>query len=185
MGMSKFSGLRNANEYYYGGPSGTPGALVIAQGNSATGSQTITLEFGQVVLADGSSVAVVSTTTPILVGNGANQETVTPTAVSNLTPGVYGTCQVTASFANTHGTGEQVASATFGLVEAVNDAHGKGGVVAVDGTWTGNGGVTATITGNKGWTNVCVLDWRGTTGAVSYKAASNGANMAATTNVLY
>ena len=182
---TQFSGLRNAVDYAYGAAGTNTPALRVDIGNTATGAQTITLAFGLITLPDGTQVMPLSTTAPILVGVGTNQETVTPSAVSCNTPSLYDTCTITATFSNTHGTGDLVASATFGLIEAVNAAHATGGLVSVDGKWTQAGGVTSTITSNKGWTNVCVLDWRGTSGAVSYKAASNGANMAATAISLY
>lgn len=185
---SQFTGIRNAFDYAYGIAATERGVvtpLKVLVGNQATGSQTITVDFGVCTTLDGRTFTPITTTTPITIGSGSNQETVTPTAVSNPTPAIYGTCQVTASFSNLHGNGDPIASGTFGLIEAVNDAHILGGLVGVDGRWVSAGGITGTITGNKGWTNVCVLDWRGTTGAVSYKAASNGVNMTATSNVLY
>lgn len=185
---SKFTGIRNANDFAFGlaTSSGTgPQPLRVLVGNPGAGTYTITLDYGVVFTFDGKSFLPLSTTSSITVGSGANQETISPSAITNPTPGVYGTCQLTAVFANAHGNGDPVATATYGLSEAVLDAHVLGGLVAVDGAWAAAGGVTGTITGAKGFTNVCVLDWRGTTGAVSYKAASNGAAMAATTTALY
>jgi hypothetical protein len=179
-----FNGVRSAIDYAYG-VNAKIAPLRVDVGNAATGSQTITLAYGFVTLADGTVINPLSTTAPITIGIGANAETVTPSAVSCSTPTLYSTCSITATFANTHGEGDVVASGSFGLIEAVNDAHTLGGLVAIDGRFAQAGGVTATITGNKGFTNVCILDYRGTTGATSYKAASNGANMAATAVTLY
>ena len=182
-----FAGLRNAAAYSYGtGMSAAPPPLIVGVGPVAAGTGvTITVQYGVTVLGDGTQVSPLSTTTPINIGVGTNAETVTPTAVSCTTPTVYNSCTFTVTTSNSHGTGDPISSATFGLIEAVNAAHTLGGLVAVDGAWVSAGGVTSTITSNKGWTNVTVLDWRGTSGAVSYKAASNGANMAATTVTLY
>lgn len=180
----QFAGVRNAFDFAYGvNPNVAP--LRVDIGNTATGSQTITLAFGNVNLPDGTVLMPLATTAPITVGVGSNAETVTPSAVSCATPGQYDTCTITATFSNTHGVGDLVSSGTFGLVEAVNAAHTLGGLVAVEGKWAQAGGSTSTITGNKGFTNVSVLDYRGTTNAVSYTSASNGAAMAATLNKLY
>jgi len=183
------AGIRNAIDYAFGlssQPATTaPAPLHVLLGNSAAGTFSITLDYGVIYTADGRQILPLSTSTPIIVGSGPNQETVTPTAVSVPSPGIYGTTQVTAAFLNPHGQGEPVASASFGLGEAVNDAHALGGLVSIDGRWAAMGGATATITGQKGWTNVTVLDQRGTTAAKSYIAASNGAAMAASTISLY
>lgn len=180
---SKFAGLINANTYAYGYYGITP--LSVGIGTTATGAGTITLAYGNIVTTDGVTVMPLATTAPIIVGVGSNAETVTPTAVSCSTPAQYNTCQVTATFANIHGVGDLVTTGTFGLIEAVNASHTFGGLVAVDGKWTAIGGVTGTITGNKGYTNVCVLDWRGTTTAKSYTSTSNGVNMTVTAISLY
>ena len=61
--------------------------------------------------------------TPIIVGLGsANQETVTPTAVSgcNQARAWYGLMLITATFANTHGPGDIVVSGDAGIQEAIN-----------------------------------------------------------------
>ncbi len=157
----------------------------ITTGNSATGAATITVATANVTLPDGRQVFPFATTAPLLIGAGGTQETVTPTAVSNCTvTGLgYTACSITASFTYVHGNGEIVQSGTFGLEEAVNDAHAAGGgVVIIDATWVNLGGVNATMTANKGWTNVAIVDGRGTVSgsAFSYKVASNGANYAAT-----
>jgi hypothetical protein len=181
---SNFIGLRNAVDYAYGVVPNIP-PLSVSTGFIGSGSQTVIVSQGTISLPDGTQITPLSTTAPITIGLGANAETVTPSAVSCSTPLQYNTCSFTATFTNSHGVGDPVASASYGLVEAVNVAHGLGGLVGIDGRWVSFGGTTSTITSNKGWTNVTVLDWRGTSGAVSYKSTSNGANMAATTNVLY
>ena len=111
----------------------------IFSGNSATGSQTITV-CANGTLADGrqfnpfaSSNSVFS---PITVDpQGSVAETVTPTAVTQIsTPAGVGsnlTCSnVTASFSNVHGSSfnlSQVISGDAGIEEAVNDAAANGG----------------------------------------------------------
>lgn len=104
---------------------------------TATGSQTLTLVQGAngqcaPVNPDGTVVqnALVNPGgalfTPIVVGLGtANQETVTPTAVSN--------CSITASFSYVHGPGDIIMSGDAGINEAINSAPSAGGDVVVDG----------------------------------------------------
>lgn len=143
---SRFAGRYNANDYNYGGlGSTTPGPLVVSTGNSATGVGTLTLTLGQVTLSDGTNFAPLNINAPILVGAGSNAEIVTPTAVSNASPSVPYTTTVTATFANLHG-GDPVASATFGLQEAINAADAAGGgIVVVNGQWFQNGGTVTII----------------------------------------
>ncbi len=189
-GPSVFSGVSKAWDFAFGA-NGYVAPLTVDVGTTATGSQTITLAFGQVTLRDGRLLTPLSTTTAITIGSsaGSNLETVTPSAVSCSTPAVYDSCTVTATFTYTHGKGESVSSGSYGIGEAANYTHTLGGLVSVDGyvaTAAGSraNAITA-ITGVKGWTNVTVLDWMGTTGAVSYKALSNGSLYVATTVGLY
>ena len=177
---TSFAGLKNAFDFAYGvNPNVSP--LVIGIGNTATGSQTITLQFGNVTLSDGTVLMPLATTAPITVGLGSNAETVTPSAVSCSTPTVYNSCTVTATFANTHGQGEPVSSGTFGVAEAVNAAHAiGGGLVAFDAKWAAAGGATTQFASKTyGWANVTLLDWRGTgngtTLGVSWRASNGGA----------
>jgi hypothetical protein len=181
---TRFAGLANAADYAYG-VTAAVSPLRVDIGNTATGAGTVTLAFGFVTLGDGTMLTPLSTTAPIVIGVGTNAETVTPSAVSCATPLIVDTCTVTATFSNLHGIGDLITSGTYGLVEAVNAQHTLGGLVAIDGRWVQIGGSTGTITGNKGFTNVSVLDWRGTTAAVSYTSTSNGVNMTATAHVLY
>lgn len=177
---TSFSGVRNAIDYAYGVQANV-GPLRVDQGNSTTGSGTvITLAYGLVSLPDGTTFMPFSTTAPITVGIGSNAETVTPSAVNCGTPQIYSTCQITASFANSHGIGDVVASGTFGIAEAVNAAHaGGGGLVAFNGAWVLAGGATSQFASKTyGWANVALLDYRGTgngtTLGVSWRA-TNGA----------
>jgi len=177
--ISDFSGIHNAFSFAYG-VNGKVSPLRVIIGNGATGASTITVgPLGSITTADGLVIYPLATTAPILVGGGANQETVTPSAVSQNTDGSW---TISATFSNLHGVGDTVSSATIGLIEAVNYAHNKGGLVVVDGSWVQAGGTNSTITSNKGYTNVSVLDARGTVSgsAFSFKAASNGSAMVAT-----
>ena len=120
---------------FYGNPAGK-----VSVGNAATGSSTITVESGYIVLADGRVVLPFSVGAPILIDIGTVQETVTPTTVSGcgLAPAPSGiaTCSITGSFTNLHPHGAIVASGTFGLQEAINDAQNAGGgKVVVDKFW--------------------------------------------------
>lgn len=147
---SVFAGRYNAVDFAYGvstGSQGTaPGALRVQVGNAAAGAAAITLDFGQAATFDGRTFTPPATTAPILVGSGANQETVTPSAVTNNTPAIYGSCQVTATFSNAHGNGDPVASATVGLQEAINYANGLGGgIVVIDPRWVAAGGTQAIV----------------------------------------
>lgn len=145
---SRFAAFVNANEFNYGGAGvEAPSALNVYQVSpSAVGAATITLAFGQFGLTDGTNFAPLNVNAPIIVGVGSNAETVTPTAVSNPTPGIYGSATITATFANTHGSGDTVSSGTFGLQEAVNFSVSRGsGTVIVDQAWYNSGGTLAII----------------------------------------
>jgi len=188
---TQFSGIRNAITYDYGTPASAAPPLTVAIGIAAPGTTSVTLLVGYTVLADGTQITPLATNAPINIGAGSNVETVRPTAISCATPTIPNTCVVTGWFHNAHGVGDPVTSGTYGLMEAVNAAHVQGGLVSVDGAWTAAGGVTGTITGGTpagtglGFTNVTVLDWRGTTGAVSYTSTSNTLLMTATSYHLY
>lgn len=140
---TRFAGYYNAVNYNYGGAGAdAPGPLQVLTGTSVIGAGTVTLNFGQVALSDGSNVGVLNINAPITVG----AETVTPTAVSNPTPGVYGSATVTATFALVHGSQESVSSATVGLQEAINAASAAGGgIVVVDAAWFALGGTAAIL----------------------------------------
>src|SRR5271168_3437905 len=128
--------------------------VTIQTAPTATGAGTIFVTPGVPSNPDGSQVinAFVSPGggiyTPIIVGLGsANQETVTPTAVSGCNSGSSGTatCLITATFANTHGPGDLVVSGDAGIQEAMNSVP-NGGIVVVDNTaGVTNANFTATI----------------------------------------
>lgn len=116
----------------------------MVNGNTATGSQTITVTPALVTLQDGRTINPWSVTVPITVDlSGSASETVTPTAVScNLSGGgqMGGICNITASFSNLHSGGgiANIMSGTFGLNDAVQDAFNSGGgVVQVDPSFAG------------------------------------------------
>jgi hypothetical protein len=160
---ASFAGWFSAYNYAYGVNRG-PSSLRVDRGNSVTGSQsTITLAFGVTTLSDGRYFTPLATNAPITIGNGANTETVTPSAVNCTTPQLLDTCTVTATFTQLHNPGDQIRSGTVGLQEALNAANAAGGGAGVvDSTWYANGGtsgilaaavttgVTATCDNSKG-----------------------------------
>ncbi len=145
---SVFAGWFKAANFAYGAPGG-PGALVIQQSNpvvalSPVAAVAATVAFGYTTTIDGIVFYPLATTAPINVGTDSNQEEVTPDSVSGNGLTGYQQTSFTADFANDHGSGDQIASATFGLQEAINycDAQG-GGKVVVDEEWTRLGGTDA------------------------------------------
>ena len=164
MAASRFAGLFNANEFAYGVGPTPPAALVVDIGNQSGGT-SLTLAFGYITLADGTKYFPLSTNAPVTVGIGSNAETVTPTAVSSNGNTSYDGVSFTSPIANTHGTGDQVTSGTFGLQEAINYAAGfGGGVVVVDARWALFGGTSAMLAAAVLPTNgsVTIQDNRGT-----------------------
>jgi hypothetical protein len=125
--------------------------LTVYAGNSVGGgvSSNVTVAFGQTTLIDGTILFPLAANAPVLVGTGANQETVTPTAVgagSITSPTVAGQYNFTALFQNVHGIGDPVASATVGLQEAINFAVSQGGgAVVVTDVWVLSGGTSAML----------------------------------------
>jgi hypothetical protein len=167
---SRFAGIRNAIDYAYGYPGCAAGPLQVIQGSTTSGAYTIVCSPVQSQSIGGDAITI-TVNNPITIGSDSGIETVTPTAVSlnNL-----GQVLITATFANAHSTGAQVRSGSFGLGEAVQSAHQFGGLVIVDGAWVAAGGVNATITATKGWTNVSILDGRGTASASAFSYHSTG-----------
>lgn len=168
---SREAGVFNAAAYNWSD------RITISNGNASTGSATITLQWGSVALQDGRELAPFAVGAPITVGTGSTVETVTPTSVSGCTIGRgannYQSCNITASFSNVHGSGEPVSSGTAGLQEALNDAFlntvkapGIGGTVVVDKAWATGGGTTAMLLAALPYSNVSILDERGSTPAL-------------------
>lgn len=122
-----------ANSYNYGGAQ----SAQVATGNASTGSSTITIRGGYIVLPDGRAVVPFAVGVPIIINDGV-AELVVPTSVSGCfkaqgmnqdLPLV--TCTITASFAAIHGAYAGVLSGTGGIAEAVADAYNWGGGVVV------------------------------------------------------
>ncbi len=185
-----YAGTANAWDFAYGVQPNVPPLRVDMATISPTGTATISVAYGQVSLPDGTVITPLSTSAPITVGVGANQETVTPTAVTCSTPQVYQSCTFTASFTYQHGTGDPVASASRGLEEAAAYASSQGGGLVIIGPQWFKGyashaaGITA-LTGFKSVSAVVtVLDYSGIPGVFSYNAAS-GSVYASTTHVIY
>lgn len=168
---TKFAGIYNAVEYAYGTGGSVAQPLRVGIGNAVTGAQTISLVTGVTTLSDGTNITPVTTTTPITVGNGADAETVTPSAVVCPTPLVTNSCQITATFARLHFTGDRVASGTIGLQEALNAAAVKHGSVVVDGSWNAAGGTSGMISAATISTGTAIADNRA--GAVFGSGSGN------------
>lgn len=157
----------------------------IINGNTATGSQTITVAPALVSLPDGRQINPWSVTVQITVDLGSSvSETVTPTSIS-CSPGggtyVGGTCNVTASFNNLHGTAiNNIMSGSFGLNDAANDAfNAGGGIVSVDPSF---GGTDATLYAQVPFSNVGIEDAR--KGAMQYWSLAPNTTALATPTAL-
>ncbi len=141
------------------------GASIVA-GNSATGSQTITICPAFVQLRDGRAVNIFGnrngTFAPITIDpQGSLAEPVTPTAVSLVsdpTGQTVGQCAaVTASFTNTHSPSKslfQVISGDNGIQEALNDAAANGGGQVY---WEKDCGIVTLNTGAATTTSTCTV----------------------------
>lgn len=132
----------------------------IISGNTSTGAGVSIVIYpgpgGTETLADGAQVALASiyaTNVKLTVDFGqANQEYVTPTAVSiggcpagNIGVGGASTCvTVTGTFNNTHGQSAVITSGDFGIFEAINDAGAQGGGVVF---WMVDTGIVTLNTG--------------------------------------
>lgn len=157
-----FAGMYRALSYAYGVIPEIPGLIVdLAAGVTAnTGTQTLSVAFGNISLQDGTVLSPLATNAPITVGTGTGADTVTPTSVSNNSPSVYQSSNFTASgFSHAHGTGDKVSSATVGLQEAINAAKAAGGgVVVLDIAWYLNGGTAAILDAASVPSNVGIWD---------------------------
>lgn len=183
--LSRVGGMFYAAVYNYP-------AVTVYSGNAATGSQTIVLNTpGCLALVDGRVVCPFSVNNPITIDIGANQETVTPTAVSGCgyqQPVYPPACSITATFGYAHGAGTRVASGTAGLNEAASDAAGASGsgsgVAVVDAMFTGT---VAQITAARGlFANVSVKDVRGVElGPITVSGTCTGTATASSTLFLY
>lgn len=152
MAVSAFGGQYSANLFNYGGlsssyPQNPPG---VVQGITVTGAGTIQASSNKCVTVDSINFAPFATNAPVIVGIGANQETVTPTSVGGTSDTQYApvdsAVSISATFSFVHGLGEPIASGTYGLQEAINFAAANGGgVVVVDPVWYRSGGTAAII----------------------------------------
>jgi hypothetical protein len=184
------NGIANAWDFAFGlNKSVSP--LVLSSSSTSTGSQTYTVELGQTTAADGTVILPLQVNGIVSVGVGPNQETVTITAVTAVTPGLINTCSFTATFANAHGAGEIVVSGSGGVQEAAhNRLIAGGGLVAITPSWfawagtSHAAGITALTAYKSLGATVTVLDYSGLTGVFSYSAAANSI-YASTTHVLY
>ena len=132
-------GVFSAANFAYGVAGSKVPGLKLFSGNAATGAQSVTVANQWFTAPDGSIVAPLATTAPVLVGVGSTQDSVTPSAVTNSNTGYLapGSGGLTATFTYTHGQGERVASGTVGLQEAINYVVSiGGGMVEVDAQWT-------------------------------------------------
>lgn len=158
-------------------------STVIQQGNASAGAATVSVANASITLPDGRVITPFATNAPLYVDIGANQDTVTPSAVSGgkYPPASYSPSQmfITATFTFTHGQGTLVRSGTFGLQEAINDAFAQGGgVVVVDNTWKGTTAMITTATGTLP-AGVTIQDNRGITNAGSASSISAAIGTAA------
>lgn len=186
MSLSNFAGSYNALAFAYGcSVPGAPEGLRVKVGTTATGAGTLTLDFGGITLEDGTQVSPLATTASITLGSsaGSNLETVTPSAVSNPTPDVYGSPTVTATFTYTHGVGDLVRSGTFGLMEALNYVSSiGGGRVIITPQWAAAGGTDAMVDAANAAlpANAVLIDQRNGGGgtASAYFALTNAQTLA-------
>jgi hypothetical protein len=156
---TSFAGITNAIDFDFG--YGTVPAMTITAAPGATGAGTITVLNAYIALSDGTVVCPLNVNAPLLVGNGTNQETVTPTAVSCGTPN-GNNATITATFANLHGS-DSVASGTFGAQEAVNYRNARGGgYVSVSDGFVAAGGSLSTLTGLTPYSSVNIMNNAGT-----------------------
>lgn len=173
---SIFAGVADVFAFAYGINPEVPALQAdFAGGPIGPGTVTVTLAFGTVTLADGTVISPLATNAPITIGSGANAETVTPTAVSVGTPGVYQSASFTATLANSHGTGDRVTSGSFGVAEAVNYQFGKGGgAVMIDRDFINAGGAVSNVTATHGYLAVPIVQNIGTASAAAFSYHSTG-----------
>jgi hypothetical protein len=162
---SRFAGQYNAAEYAFGN-SGSQAQAINIDGPVAVGANGAVVAFGYSSTGDGQIFYPLNTNAPVTVGSGLNAETVTPSAVSAVNA-AYDSMSFTATFANVHGRGDAVASATFGLQEALNAAAAAGGgSVVVDARWSKLGGTSAILAAATVPSSVAVVDVRGGSGSL-------------------
>ena len=188
-----FAGQYRAVSFAYGVVPDVPGLEVDQPGSvgTITSTQTLSVACGTVTLQDGTILSPLAVNTQVIVGTGANADTVTVSAVSVGTPQIYQSANFTAAtFTHAHGVGDRVSSATVGLQEAINYAASQGGgIVIVDAAWTQAGGTAAIFAAAVIPPTVSIDDTRNgliasasnTVGAVAQLAAPTAVSTSAAT----
>jgi hypothetical protein len=140
---------------------------------SGTGSQTFTLSNSTARLQDGRVIMPFAVNAPLRVGS----ETVTVTAVGAgciINSTVIGGCSITATFTLPHTVADPVASGTWGLQEALNDAAASGGgTVTVDSAWTARGGTSGMVSAATIPSSTGIEDERTGPGSGSYPGVTS------------
>jgi hypothetical protein len=114
------------------------------------GSQVLNLNTSTILLSDSRTALPFLVGTPLTVDNGTLQEVVTITQANCTVPNQP--CTIVATFTHPHSAPFRVATATFGLQEAINDAFNNGGgTVLVDGFYT-----TGLLTSAVAYSNVAL-----------------------------
>jgi len=143
---------------------------VYSGGATAGGAYSIVLFAPTVTLSDGRVVNPFSTSNPITIGQGSNQETVTPSSVSGCGVGQpYRGCTITATFSNAHGKGDTITSGTSGWAEAVSDAANNGGGNVY---WEVDCGTITLSTGGATTTSTCLVPKTFTDGGGSVRVTT-------------
>ena len=155
VGPTTFGGRVDALSFAYGAQ-GQGAALVVgAGGSTASGTYSITLDYGKASSAGNGYVFypfAYAVLPSIAIGSGATYEVVTPSSAS-CTPALansYQQCTLTATFNYAHGAGDIVRSGDAGLVEAINFAAftlSVGNIVEIGEKWYVAGGTQALIQG--------------------------------------
>lgn len=176
LGPPSFGGYFKATAYAFGCAGGGPEGLTVHNVPTAAGVKTLAVGIGYCTLIGGNEFYPLATNAPVSVGADSNVETVTPSAVSASLPG-YGAMNFTANFANAHGEGDPISSATFGLQEAINAANAAGGgIVLVSAGWTKLGGTSAILAAATQVAGVTIQDNRRGVGTATQLAlTTNGA----------
>lgn len=146
----------------------------------ATGSRQVNIEPASFTVPAGMSISPIGTNIPIHIDDGAQSETIKPTAV-NCSSG-SGICQFTATFVNVHPNLFRISSGSKGLQEAIESQHGSGGgLIQITPDWSGS---TSFISAATGYTNVSLQDtragnviyytWNGSNYVVAWDLSSGG-----------
>ena len=161
---SVFGGQAVAANFAFGSPGG-PQGLWCDSPNPIPASplvaQAMTVAFGYCTTIDGITFYPLSTLAPIYAGSDGSAEKVTPASVTGKGLPGYDQVSFTADFADAHGKGDYIMSATFGLQEALNYMGDKGGgKVIIDEQWVNLGGTTTIKNAATLPTGVTIVDNR-------------------------